>query len=209
MKLQDRSETWEYGLMDLTESMTTSPSSGPSSSMSSKLSSKIQTNSKEEELPLKNARCDGLTLLNTSPTSKRSLDKLDTPKEMPKPRTYSSKGFLPESSQTSSNPPMLWDIMQLNRKPLTPPKPSYSLMQLSQLKDPKLLQVAIEAEEMRLRTHCHLLEEMHCIACSSVRTTGAVVEATTEETTGTITSDVEDNSNSSNDSITPPMPHNG
>ena len=83
-------------------------------------------------------------------------------------------------------------------------------MQLSWLKDPKLLQVAIEAEEMRLHTHRHLLEEMHRIAHSSVRTTEEVVVATTEETTGIITSDVEDNSNNSNSgSITPPMPHDG
>ena len=83
-------------------------------------------------------------------------------------------------------------------------------MQLSRLKDPKLLQAAIEAEEMCLRTHRHLLEEMHRIAHSSARTTEAVVAATTEETTGTITSDKEDNSsNSSSDSTTLPMPRAG
>ena len=105
---------------------------------------------------------------------------------------------------------MPWDIMQLNRRPSKPPKPSYSLMQLSRLKDPKLLQAAIEAEEMCLHMHRHLLEEMHCIAHSSARTTEEAVVATTGETTGTITSDKEgNNSNNSSDNITPPMPHNG
>ena len=82
-------------------------------------------------------------------------------------------------------------------------------MQLSRLKDPKLLQAAIEAEEIRLRTHCHLLEEMHHIAHSSVKTTEVEVAATIKETAGTITNDEEDNSNSSSNSTTPPMPCNG
>ena len=83
-------------------------------------------------------------------------------------------------------------------------------MQLSQLKDPKLLQAAIEAEEMRLRTHRHLLEEMHCIAHSSPRTTEEVVAATTEETTGAATSDEEDsNSNNSNNNTTRQMHRTG
>ena len=83
-------------------------------------------------------------------------------------------------------------------------------MQLSRLKDPKLLQAAIEAEEMRLHMHRHLLEEMHCIAHSSARTMEGVAAATTEETTGTITNDKEDNSNNSNNgSITPPTPLDG
>ena len=80
-------------------------------------------------------------------------------------------------------------------------------MQLSRLKDPKLLQAAIEAEEMRLRTHRHLLEEMHRIAHSSARTTEEAEAVTTEETTGTITSNEEDsNSNNSSDNTTQPMP---
>ena len=79
-------------------------------------------------------------------------------------------------------------------------------MQLSQLKDPKLLQAAIEAEEMHLRMHCHLLKEMHRIAHSSARTTEMAVEETTEETAGTITSDEEDNNSSNSDSTTLPMP---
>ena len=82
-------------------------------------------------------------------------------------------------------------------------------MQLSRLKDPKLLQAAIEAEEMHLRTHCHLLEEMHCIAHSSARTTEVAVAVTTEETTGTVTSDEEDNSSSNSDNTTQPTPHDG
>ena len=83
-------------------------------------------------------------------------------------------------------------------------------MQLSRLKDPKLLQAAIEAEEMRLRTHRHLLEEMHRITHSSAKTTEEAVAATTEETTGTTTNDVEDNNNSnSSDSTIQPTPHAG
>ena len=81
-------------------------------------------------------------------------------------------------------------------------------MQLSQLKDPKLLQAAIEAEETHLRIHRHLLEEMHHIAHSSVKTMEEVVAATTEETIGIIISDAEDNSSNS-DSTIPPMPHDG
>ena len=76
-------------------------------------------------------------------------------------------------------------------------------MQLSRLKDPKLLQVAIEAEEMRLCTHRHLLEEMHRIAHSSARTMGEAVAATTKETIGTTTSDKEDSNNSSDNTIQP------
>ena len=106
-------------------------------------------------------------------------------------------------------PPMPWDIMQLNRKPLKPPKPLYSLMQLSRLKDPKLLQAAIEAEEMCLCTHRHLLEKMHCIAHSSARTTEGVAAATTKETTGVTTNDEEDSNSSSSDNTTLPMPHAG
>ena len=208
MKLQGGSETWESGLMDSIESMTISPSSGPSSSMNSKLSSKTQTSNNEEELPLKNVECSGLTLPNTLPISRNLPDKLDTPKEMPKQLIYSSKDYPPESSQTSSNPPMPWDITQLNRRPLKPPKPLYSLMQLSRLKDPKLLQAAIEAEEMHLCTHCHLLKEMHCIAHSSARAMEEAVVATTKETIGTVISDEEDN-NSNNDSTTPPTPCTG
>ena len=83
-------------------------------------------------------------------------------------------------------------------------------MQLSRLKDPKLLQAAIEAEEMRLRTHRHLLEEMHRIARFSARTTEAEEAVTTEETIGTATSDEEDNSsNSSSDNTTRPTPRAG
>ena len=82
-------------------------------------------------------------------------------------------------------------------------------MQLSRLKDPKLLQAAIEAEEMHLHTHHHLLKEMHCIALSSARTMEEAVVATTKKTTGIITSSEEDNNSSNNDNITPPMPHNG
>ena len=208
-KLQDGSETWEYGLTDSIESMTISPLSGPSSLTSSKPNSKIQTSSNEEELPLKNAACDGLTSLNISPTLKSSPDKPATPKETPKPPTYSSKDCLPESSQTSSNPPMPWDITQLNRRPSELPKPLYSLMQLSRLKDPKLLQAAIEAEEMCLHTHRHLLEEMHCIAHSSAKTMVEAAAATTEETTGTTISNEEDSNSSSSDNTTRPMPHAG
>ena len=76
-------------------------------------------------------------------------------------------------------------------------------MQLSRLKDPKLLQAAIEAEEMHLHTHRHLLEEMHCIAHSSARATEEAVVATIEETTGTITSDAEDSSSSSDNTTQP------
>ena len=211
MKLQDGSETWEYGLTDLTESMITSPLSGPNSSMNSKPSSKTPTSNSKEELPLRNVVYDGPTSPNTLLTLKSMPDRQDTPKETPKPPIYSSKGSLPESSQTFSNPPMPWDIMQLSRKPLKPPKPLYSLMQLSWLKDPKLLQAAIEAEEMCLRIHCHLLKEMHCIAHSSAKTMEAVVVvATTEETTGTTTSNKEGNSsNNNNNSITPQMPRAG
>ena len=79
-------------------------------------------------------------------------------------------------------------------------------MQLSRLKDPKLLQAAIEAEEMRLRTHRHLLEEMHRIARSSARTTGEAEAATTEETTGTTTNDEEDNNSNSSDNTTRQTP---
>ena len=82
-------------------------------------------------------------------------------------------------------------------------------MQLSRLKDPKLLQAAIEAEEMRLRTHCHLLEEMHHIAHSSARTTEEVVAVTTGEITGTITNDEEDSSSNSSDNTTRPTPCDG
>ena len=83
-------------------------------------------------------------------------------------------------------------------------------MQLSRLKDPKLLQAAIEAEEMRLRTHRHLLEEMHRIAHSSARITAEEEVAIIVETTGTITNDEEGNSNSSSsDNITRPTPHDG
>ena len=82
-------------------------------------------------------------------------------------------------------------------------------MQLSRLKDPKLLQAAIEAEEMRLRTHRHLLEEMHRIAQSSARTTETAVVATTEETTGTTASDEEDNNSNSSDSTTRQTPRDG
>ena len=82
-------------------------------------------------------------------------------------------------------------------------------MQLSRLKDPKLLQAAIEAEEMRLRTHRHLLEEMHCIAHSSARTMEEAVVATTEETTGTIISDEEGSSNNSSDNTIRPTPRDG
>ena len=71
-------------------------------------------------------------------------------------------------------------------------------MQLFQLKEPKLLQAAIETEEQRLR--------LYHISHSSARTMEVVV--TTEETTGTTTSDMEDNS-SNNDNITPPTPHDG
>ena len=83
-------------------------------------------------------------------------------------------------------------------------------MQLSRLKDPRLLQAAIEAEEMRLRTHRHLLEEMHRIAHSTARTTEEAEAATTEETTGTTTSDEEgNNSSSSSDNTTQPTPRTG
>ena len=82
-------------------------------------------------------------------------------------------------------------------------------MQLSRLKDPKLLQAAIEAEEMRLCTHRHLLEEMHRIAHSSARTMEEAVATTTEETTGTITSDEEDNSSNSSDNTTRQTPRDG
>ena len=82
-------------------------------------------------------------------------------------------------------------------------------MQLSRLKDPKLLQAAIEAEEMRLRTHCHLLEEMHCIAHSSAKTTAVAEEATTGETIGTTTSNEEDNNSSNSDNTTRPTLHDG
>ena len=82
-------------------------------------------------------------------------------------------------------------------------------MQLSRLKDPKLLQAAIEAEEMRLRTHRHLLEEMHRIAHFSAKTTEEAVVETTEETTGTTISDEEDNNSSLSDSTTRPTPHVG
>ena len=82
-------------------------------------------------------------------------------------------------------------------------------MQLSRLKDPKLLQVAIEAEEMHLRTHRHLLKEMHRIAHSSARTTEVAEEATIEETTGTVTNDEEDSSSSNSDNTTRPLPHAG
>ena len=189
--------------------MTISPLSGLNSLTSLKLNSKTQTSSNEEELPSKNAICDGPTSLSTSPTLKSLLGKPDTPKEMLKPLIYSSKDSLPESSQTSSNPPMPWDIMQLNRRPLKPPKPSYSLMQLSQLKDPKLLQAAIEAEERHLHTHHHLLEEMHHIAHSSVKTTEEAVVATTEERTGTTTNNAEDSNSNSSGNITSLTPHDG
>ena len=82
-------------------------------------------------------------------------------------------------------------------------------MQLSQLKDPKLLQAAIEAEEMCLHTHCHLLEEMHCISHSSAKTMEEVVAATIKETIGITTSDEEDSNNNNKGNTTPPMPHNG
>ena len=63
---------------------------------------------------------------------------------------------------------------------------------------------------MRLRTHRHLLEEMHRIAHSSAKTTVEVEEATIEETTGTITSDEKGNSNSSSsNNTTRPMPRAG
>ena len=206
MKSQDGSETWEYGLMDLTESMTTSLLCGPSSSMNLKPSSKTPTSNSKEELPSKSVVCNGPILPNTLPTLRNLPDKQDIPKKMLKPLTYSSKDSLPESSLMSSNPSMLWDIMQLNRRPLKPPKPSYSLMQLSQLKDPKLLQAAIEAEEMSLHMHHHLLKEMHHIALSSVRTIEAVAAATTEETTGTTISNKEDSSSNNSNNTTPPMP---
>ena len=82
-------------------------------------------------------------------------------------------------------------------------------MQLSRLKDPKLLQAAIEVEEMRLCTHCHLLEEMHRIAHSSARTMEEAVVATTKETTGTIISDEEGSSNNSSDNTIRPTPRDG
>ena len=81
-------------------------------------------------------------------------------------------------------------------------------MQLFQLKEPRLLQAAIEAEETCLCTHCHLLKKMHCIAHSLAKTTE--VAATTEETTRAMINDKEDNrSNSSSNTTIPPTPRIG
>ena len=143
------------------------------------------------------AACDGLISCNTLPILKNTPDKQVIPKEALRLPTCSSKDSLHKSLQMSLNPLMQLDIMIPNRKPSRLPRPSSSLTQLFQLKEPKLLQAAIEAEEMHLHTHCHLLEEMHCIALSSVRTTEA---ATIEETIGAITNDTEGN-NSSNSSV--------
>ena len=203
----DRLETWEFRLMGLIESMTTSQLSGPNILTSLKPNSKTQINSNEKELPLKTVACSGLTSQNTLLTLKNMPDKPDTPKETLKPLTSSSKDSQPESLQMFSNHPMQLGIMQPNRKPLRLPKPSYSLMQLSQLKEPKLLQAAIETEEQHLRLYHYLLKEMHHITLSSTRTMEEEAEATIEETTGTIISNKEDSSN--NNDSTPPMPHNG
>ena len=81
-------------------------------------------------------------------------------------------------------------------------------MHLLQLKEPKLLQAAIETKEQHLCMYHHLIEEMHHITLSSAKTMEEAAEATTEEITGTITND-EGGSNSSNDNITPPTPHVG
>ena len=76
-------------------------------------------------------------------------------------------------------------------------------MPSSLLNEAIILLRTVEIEEIRLRALRHLLEETHRIACSSNRT---------EEEDGTVTndSDKEEEDKDSNDpNITPPMHHNG
>ena len=127
------------------------------------------------------------------------LNKLDTPKEMLKLQTYSSKDFPPEYWQMYLNLRTLTDTKISNKKQSMPPSPSSYLTPSSLLNEAIILLRTVEIEEIRLCTLQHLLEKTHHIACSSHRT---------EEEDGTATnnSDKEEgDKDSSNPNTTPPM----
>ena len=75
-------------------------------------------------------------------------------------------------------------------------------MQLLHLKEPKLLEATLEAEERHLQAFRHLLETMHHIDLSSART-----EEIGETTNAT--SNKEEDNGSNNPDTTPPTPCDG
>ena len=134
------------------------------------------------------------------------LDKLDTPKEMPKQPIYSSKDFPPEYWQMYSNLLTLKDTKTPSKKQLTPPSLSFYWTPSSLLSEATILLRTLEVEEIHLRALRHFLEETHRIARSSPRT---------EEEDGTVTNDSakeeeEGKDKDNNDhNTTPPTHHNG
>ena len=131
------------------------------------------------------------------------LDKLDTPKEMPKQPTYSSKDFPPEYWQMYSNLRMLRDTKIPSKKQSMPPSLSFYWTPSSLLSEAAILLKTVEVEEIHLRALRHLLEETHRIAHSSRRT---------EEEDGTVTNDSdkeEEDKDNSDPSTTPPMHRDG
>ena len=183
-------------------SIKTSLSYGPNSLTSSKPSFKTLINNNVPEWYLTSAACSGHISPSTYPTLKNTLDKLDTPKAMPKPPIYSSKDFPPEYWQMYSNLHTLRDTKIPNKKQSTPLNPSSYLMPSSLLNKAVTLLRTVEIEEIHLRALQHLLEETHRIACSSHKT---------EEEDGTVTSDLdkEEDKDNSDPNTTPPTHHNG
>ena len=187
--------------MDLITSTKTSLLYGPNSLTSLKPSSKTSINNNVPEWPLTSAAYSGHTSPSTYLTLKNMLDKLDTPKEMPKPPTYSSKDFPPEYWQMYSNLHMLRDIRIPNKRQSSPLNLSSYLTPLSLLNEAITLLRTVEIEEICLCALRHLLEETHHIDCSSRRT---------EEEDGIVTNDLdreEKDKDSSDHNTTPPTHH--
>ena len=131
------------------------------------------------------------------------LDKLDTPKEMPKQPTYSSKDFPPEYWQTYSNLLTLRDMKIPNKKQSMPPSLSFYWTPSSLLSEATILLRTLEVEETRLRALQHFLEETRRIGHSSLRT---------EEEDGTVTNDSakeEEDKGNNNPNTTPPTHRDG
>ena len=80
------------------------------------------------------------------------LDKLDTPKAMLKPPTYSSKDFPPEYWQMYSNLHTLRDTKIPNKKQSMPLNPSSYSMPLSLLNKAITLLRTVEIKEICLHT---------------------------------------------------------